>query len=226
MTGEVPVEEHRQCKQQKNEQVIRRRKPDSNGLYIKGSIEGMNLTFTADTEATRRIFWDRFYNKLQPDKLPQLKNIQCTNKTRTCNDLGVYLWLLIMQIKKAIQDLLDKGVIRKSTSPWDSPIVFVKKKNGSIRPCVDSRKVNELVKPDGFPIPRIQDCLDAVANATLFSTFDLTSRCFQIPLKDEDIPSSAFFCNYGQFEMLRLPFGLNSREQWSLQYKAGDGKHV
>ena len=56
MTGEVPVEEHRQCKQQKNEQVIRRRKPDSNGLYIKGSIEGMNLTFTADTEATRRIF--------------------------------------------------------------------------------------------------------------------------------------------------------------------------
>ncbi|XP_052218279.1 uncharacterized protein K02A2.6-like [Dreissena polymorpha] len=113
-------------------------------------------------------------------------------------------------VKKATQELLDKGVIRKSTSPWASPIVLVKKKNGEVRPCVDYRKVNKLVKPDGFPIPRVLDCLDAVANATLFSTFDLTSGYFQIPLKEEDIPKSAFVCKYGQFEMLRLPFGLNS----------------
>ena len=112
--------------------------------------------------------------------------------------------------KQAIEDLLKKGVIQKSTSPWASPIVLVKKKNGSVRPCVDYRRVNALVKPDGFPLPRVQDCLDAVAGSTLFSSFDLTSGYFQIPLKTQDIPKSAFCCKYGQFEMTRMPFGLNN----------------
>ena len=118
--------------------------------------------------------------------------------------------------KKAIEDMLAKGVIRKSTSPWASPIVLVRKKPtgpnkvGAIRPCVDYRRVNALVKPDGFPLPRIQDCLDAVAGSTLFSTFDLTSGYFQIPLKEEDIPKSAFVCKYGHFEMTKMPFGLNN----------------
>jgi hypothetical protein len=66
------------------------------------------------------------------------------------------------------------------------------------------------VKPDGFPLPRVQDCLDAVAGSTLFSSFDLTSGYFQIPLKTQDIPKSAFCCKYGQFEMTRMPFGLNN----------------
>ena len=112
--------------------------------------------------------------------------------------------------KKTIEDLLQKGVIRKSTSPWASPIVLVRKKSGAVRPCIDYRKVNSLVKPDGFPLPRVQDCLDAVAGAKYFSSFDLTSGYFQIPLKEADIPKSAFCCKYGHFEMLRLPFGLNN----------------
>ena len=112
--------------------------------------------------------------------------------------------------KKAIEDLKAKGVIRNSTSPWASPIVLVHKKDGGVRPCVDYRKVNELVKPDDFPLPRIQDCLDAVAGSQLFSTFDLTSGYFQIPLKEEYIPKSAFVCKYGHFEMTRMPFGLNN----------------
>lgn len=68
----------------------------------------------------------------------------------------------VAEEKAAIDDLLKKGVIQKSTSPWASPIVFVRKKSGAVRPCVDYRKVNALVKPDCFPLPRIQDCLDAV----------------------------------------------------------------
>ena len=90
--------------------------------------------------------------------------------------------------KKAIEDRKAKGVIRDSTSPWASPIVLVKREDGSVRHCVDYRKVNELVKPDGFPLPRIQDCLDAVAGSQYFSTFDLLSGYFQIPLLEEDIP--------------------------------------
>ena len=112
--------------------------------------------------------------------------------------------------KKAIEDLKAKGVIRDSTSPWASRIVLVKMKDGGVRPCVDYCKVNELVKPDGFPLPRIQDCLDAVAGSKLFSTFNLTSGYFRIPLKREDIPKSAFVCKYGHFEMTRMPFGLNN----------------
>ena len=112
--------------------------------------------------------------------------------------------------KEAIEELKAKGVIRESVSPWASPVVLVSKKNGGVRPCVDYRKVNQLVKPDGFPLPRIQDCLDAVAGSQLFSTYDLTSRYFQIPLKEEDIPKSAFVCKYGHYEMTRMPFGLNN----------------
>lgn len=112
--------------------------------------------------------------------------------------------------KQAIHDLLKKIVTRESTSPWASPIVLVRKKPGVVRPCVDYRKVNALVKQDGFPLPRVQDCLDAVAGASLFSTFDLTSDYFQIPLKAEDIPKSAFACKYGQFEMTNMPFKLNN----------------
>ena len=96
--------------------------------------------------------------------------------------------------KKAIEDLKAKRVIRESVSPWASPIVLVKKKDGGVRPCVAYRKVNELVKPDGFPLPRIQDCLDAVAGSELFSIFDQTSGYFQIPLLEQDNPKSAFVC--------------------------------
>ena len=107
--------------------------------------------------------------------------------------------------KQAIEYLKAKGVIRESTSPWASPIVLVAKKDGGVRPCVDYRRVNQLVKPDRLPLPRIQDCLDAVAGSSLFSTMDLMSGYFQIPIKKEDIPKTAFVCKYG-----RMPFGLNN----------------
>lgn len=87
---------------------------------------------------------------------------------------------------------------------------MVRKKDGGVRPCVDYRKINELVNPDGFPLPRVQDCLDAVAVSTLVSTFDLTSGFYQIPLKKEDIQKSAFVCKFGHFEMTRMPFRLNN----------------
>jgi hypothetical protein len=86
--------------------------------------------------------------------------------------------------------------------------VLVRKKNGKIRPCIDFRKVNEVTRIDDFPLPRIQDCLDAVSGAKFFSTFDLTSGYFQIPVKEEDIPKTAFVTKYGLYEFTSMPFGL------------------
>jgi len=110
--------------------------------------------------------------------------------------------------KKLIDQMLSQEVIRKSSSPWSSPLVLVMKKNGKVRPCVDYRRLNSVTKKDAFPLPRIQDCLDTVAGATLFSTFDLTSGFHQIPVKVEDIPKTAFVSKYGLFEYVTVPFGV------------------
>ena len=103
----------------------------------------------------------------------------------------------------SIDDLTATGVIRDSVSPWASPFVLVAKKDGSVCPRVDYRKVNELVKPEAFPFPR-------VAGSNLFSTFDLTSGYFQIKVKESDIPKTAFVCRYGHYETTRMPFGLSN----------------
>ncbi len=84
--------------------------------------------------------------------------------------------------ENVIKQMEKQGIIRPSNSPWASPICLVKKKSGKIRPCVDFRKVNLVTRKDAYPLPRINDCLDAVAGACFFSTFDLTSGFHQIPI--------------------------------------------
>ncbi|MCW4264114.1 MAG: retroviral-like aspartic protease family protein [Candidatus Thiodiazotropha endolucinida] len=130
--------------------------------------------------------------------------------------------------KKAIEDLKAKGVIRESVSPWASPIVLVSKKDGGVRPCVDYRKLNELVKPDGFPLPRIQDCLDAVAGSKLFSTLDLTSGYFQIPLKKKTSQRVHSSANMGSLKCYVCRSGSTTRpqvfkEQWKWPCRGCNG---
>ena len=110
--------------------------------------------------------------------------------------------------KKLIMQMQEQGIIRKSSSPWSSPLVLVIKKNGKVRPCVDYRRLNAVTIKDAFPLPRIQDCLDTVAGATIFSTFDLTSGYHQIPVRSEDIHKTAFVTKYGLFEFQTMPFGV------------------
>ena len=112
--------------------------------------------------------------------------------------------------KQAIIELQEKGVIEKSTSPWSAPIVLVRKRNGKIRPCVDYRRLNEVARKDALPLPRTQDCLDAVAGATLFSTFDLTSGYHQIPIKESDKQKTAFVTKYGLYQFNTMCFGLTN----------------
>jgi hypothetical protein len=110
--------------------------------------------------------------------------------------------------KKTVEKLLDQGSIRPSSSPWAAPMVFVRKKSGEVRPCIDYRKLNDVTCKDAFPLPKSRDCLDTVAGSTLFSSFDITSAYNQIPIKSEDIPKTAFTTKYGLFEYTTMPFGL------------------
>ena len=107
-----------------------------------------------------------------------------------------------------IQEQLKAGVVRESTSPWASPMVYVMKKDGTIGPCVDYRKLNENTLKDAYPLLRIDDSLDSFENAKYYSTLDLQSGYWQIAMVEKDKPKTAFVTRSGLYEYNTLPFGL------------------
>lgn len=111
-------------------------------------------------------------------------------------------------VKTHIHQLLESQVIRESCSPYASPIVLVKKKDGSLRLCVDYRQLNRKTRKDAFPLPRIEESLDALSGACWFSTLDLASGYNQVPVEEKDKCKTAFCTPFGLFEFNRMPFGL------------------
>lgn len=109
-----------------------------------------------------------------------------------------------------MKQLEAQGVIRKSNSAWASPICLVRKRSRKIRPCVAYPRLNEITRKDAFPLPRVSDCLDAMAGAKFLSSFDLTSGFHQVPIKTEDIPKTAFCTKYGLNEYLTMPMGMTN----------------
>ena len=107
-----------------------------------------------------------------------------------------------------MKDLLESELIRPSTSPWASPVLLVPKSDGSMRMCVDYRRLNKLTKPDPFPMPRIEDLLDRLGRASYISTLDLSKGYYQVPVHKESIPKTAFVTPTGKYEFLVMPFGL------------------
>lgn len=111
-------------------------------------------------------------------------------------------------MKDHIKQLLDSKVIRESSSPYASPIVLVQKKSGELRMCVDYRQLNAKTRKDAYPLPRIEESLDALAGAQWFSTLDLASGYNQVPVAERDKAKTAFCTPFGLFEFERMPFGL------------------
>ena len=113
-------------------------------------------------------------------------------------------------VNNQVNDMLERGIIRASNSPWSSPIVLAPKKDGDYRFCVDFRRVNSVTKKDAHPMPRIDEILDQLGGARYFSTLDLASGYWQVPLREEDMEKTAFSVGVDHYEFTVMPFGLTN----------------
>ena len=116
----------------------------------------------------------------------------------------------MQELSNQLQELLDKGFIRPGFSPWGAPVLFVKKKDGSFRMCIDYRELNKLTIKNRYPLPRIDDLFDQLQGAQYFSKIDLRSGYHQLRIQEEDIPKTAFRTRYGHYEFMVMPFGLTN----------------
>jgi hypothetical protein len=116
----------------------------------------------------------------------------------------------LKELKEQLQKLLDKGFIHPSISRWGAPVLFVKKKDGSMRMCIDYQELNKVMIKNRYPLPRIDDLLDQLQGARVFSKVDLRSGYHQVRVKEKDIPKTAFRTRYGHYEFLVMSFGLTN----------------
>jgi hypothetical protein len=116
----------------------------------------------------------------------------------------------LAELKTQLSELFQKGLIRPSSSPWGCLAIFVKKKDQTLRMCVDYRPLNAVTIKNKYPLPRIDILFDQLSKAKVFSKIDLRSGYHQIKIHPEDIPKTAFSIRYGSYEYLVMSFGLTN----------------
>ena len=139
-----------------------------------------------------------FHIELQPGSTPQKKGLYRMSPPE------------LVELKKQLSELLEAGFIRPSSSPWGAPVLFVSKKDGGLRLCIDYRALNRLTIKNGYPLPRIDDIFDQLNGAKFFTKIDLRSGYHQIRLAATSAALTAFRTRYGHFEFTVLPFGLTN----------------
>jgi hypothetical protein len=122
------------------------------------------------------------------------------------------------KLKEQLKELLEKRFVRPSVSPWGAPVLLVKKKDGSMRLWIDYRQLNKATIKNKYPLPRIDDLMDQLVGACVFSKIDLRSGYHQIRVKAEDIPKTAFRTRYGHYEYAVMPFGVTNAPGVFMEY--------
>ncbi|GJU30562.1 putative reverse transcriptase domain-containing protein [Tanacetum coccineum] len=163
----------------------------------------------------------RIFTKVFPEDLPGLPQTRQVNSNRFwylelhpeaqgALSLGNLLTKM-KELSEQLKELSDKGFIRPSSSPWGAPVLFVKKKDGSFRMCIDYRELNKLTNGDEpIPLPRIDDLFDQLQGSSVYSKIDLRSGYHQLRVREEDILKTAFRTRYGHYEFQVMPFGLTN----------------
>nr|GEU61664.1 putative reverse transcriptase domain-containing protein [Tanacetum cinerariifolium] len=116
----------------------------------------------------------------------------------------------MQELSTQLQEVSDRGFIRPSSSPWGAPVLFVKKKDGSFRMCINYRELNKLTVKNRYPLPRIDDLFDQLQGSRVYSKINLRSGYHQLRVREEDFPKTAFRTRYGHYEFQVMPFGLTN----------------
>jgi hypothetical protein len=125
----------------------------------------------------------------------------------------------LKELKKQLTELQEAGYIRPSSSPWGAPVLFVQMKDGSQRMCVDYRSLNDVTVKNKYLLPRIEDLIDQMRGARVFSKIDLRSRCHQMKIRPSYIPKTAFSTRYGLYEFTVMSFGLTNAPAYFMDLK-------
>ena len=113
-------------------------------------------------------------------------------------------------MNEAVNEMLERGVIENSVSPWNSPLILVKKKDGTLRVCIDFRRLNTVTVGDKYPLPRITELLQSLHGSKIFTSVDLESAYWQLGVRSEDRPKTAFTTEQGHFQFKVMPYGLKN----------------
>ena len=118
--------------------------------------------------------------------------------------------LELKELRKQLDQLLNVGFIRLSTSPWGAPVLFVKKHDETLRLCMDYKCLNRVTVKNKYPLPQIDDLFDQLKGSKYYTKIDLRTGYHQLRIREEDIPKTAFRTRYGHFEYIVMPFGLTN----------------
>ncbi|XP_052197391.1 uncharacterized protein LOC127804559 [Diospyros lotus] len=116
----------------------------------------------------------------------------------------------LKELRVQLEELIEKGFVLPSASPWGAPVLFVRKKDGSMRLCIDYRQLNQVTLKNKYPLPRVDDLLDQLRGASVFSKINLKSGYHQVRVREGDIQKTAFRTRYGHYEFVVMPFGLTN----------------